>query len=30
MNSPPTARQLNLCLCHTCGQPCDMHSEPTE
>ena len=30
MNSPPTARELNLCLCHTCGQPCDMRLEPTE
>ncbi|KAF2408025.1 paraquat-inducible protein A [Pseudomonas antarctica] len=30
MNSPPTARELNLCLCHTCGQPCDMSAAPTE
>ncbi|NMX57405.1 paraquat-inducible protein A [Pseudomonas sp. OE 28.3] len=30
MNSPPTARELNLCLCHTCGQPCDMRDEPSE
>ncbi len=24
MNTPPVARDLNLCLCHTCGKTCDM------
>lgn len=28
MNRPPTARELNLCLCHSCGLVCDMSCEP--
>jgi len=24
MNSPPTAAELNLCLCHGCGHACDL------
>ena len=24
MNTPPTASELNLCLCHTCGLACDL------
>lgn len=30
MTTPPTARDLNLCLCHTCGLACDMTHEPHE
>lgn len=29
MNAPPTARELNLCLCHGCGLPCDMSRTPS-
>ena len=25
---PPTAAELNLCLCHSCGLACDMRDEP--
>ncbi|MNF31356.1 paraquat-inducible protein A [Pseudomonas sp. Irchel s3b6] len=28
MNSPPEARDLNLCLCHSCGLACDMTDQP--
>ncbi|WP_339547724.1 paraquat-inducible protein A [Pseudomonas sp. RA_35y_Pfl2_P32] len=28
MNTPPEARDLNLCLCHSCGLACDMSDEP--
>ncbi|MBV4458041.1 paraquat-inducible protein A [Pseudomonas sp. COR58] len=28
MNRPPTAAELNLCLCHSCGLACDMTGEP--
>ncbi|MCI0915113.1 MULTISPECIES: paraquat-inducible protein A [Pseudomonas] len=28
MNRPPTASELNLCLCHSCGLACDMRDEP--
>ncbi|SDU82765.1 paraquat-inducible protein A [Pseudomonas mucidolens] len=28
MNRPPTAGELNLCLCHGCGLACDMRDEP--
>lgn len=28
MNRPPTASELNLCLCHSCGLACDMSNEP--
>ncbi|MHC8412567.1 paraquat-inducible protein A [Pseudomonas sp. Hz4] len=24
MNAPPTASELNLCLCHTCGLACEL------
>ncbi|MGV8888011.1 MAG: paraquat-inducible protein A [Pseudomonas sp.] len=30
MNAPPTASELNLCLCHSCGLACDMTHEPHE
>ncbi|WP_309677600.1 paraquat-inducible protein A [Pseudomonas sp.] len=30
MNTPPTASELNLCLCHSCGLACDMTHEPHE
>ncbi|MGZ7458407.1 paraquat-inducible protein A [Pseudomonas sp. Ma2-10] len=30
MNTPPTASELNLCLCHRCGLACDMTHEPHE
>ncbi|MHC8339202.1 paraquat-inducible protein A [Pseudomonas sp. HLT2-19-2] len=30
MNAPPTASELNLCLCHSCGLACDMAHEPHE
>jgi paraquat-inducible protein A len=30
MTTPPSARELNLCLCHTCGLACDMTHEPHE
>ncbi|MGJ7518618.1 paraquat-inducible protein A [Pseudomonas baetica] len=30
MTTPPTASELNLCLCHTCGLACDMTFEPHE
>ncbi len=30
MSTPPTADELNLCLCHTCGLACDMTHEPHE
>lgn len=30
MSTPPTAPELNLCLCHTCGLACDMTHEPHE
>ncbi|MEO4017846.1 paraquat-inducible protein A, partial [Pseudomonas rossensis] len=30
MNTPPTASELNLCLCHSCGLACDMTDEPHE
>lgn len=28
MKRPPTASELNLCLCHSCGLACDMTGEP--
>lgn len=28
MKRPPTATELNLCLCHSCGLACDMTGEP--
>ncbi|WP_423205696.1 paraquat-inducible protein A [Pseudomonas kribbensis] len=28
MKRPPTASELNLCLCHSCGLACDMTDEP--
>ncbi|MDD1959847.1 paraquat-inducible protein A [Pseudomonas sp. 39004] len=28
MSRPPTASELDLCLCHSCGLACDMHDEP--
>ena len=28
MNTLPEARELNLCLCHSCGLACDMSNEP--
>ncbi|WP_434597400.1 paraquat-inducible protein A [Pseudomonas sp. R4-83] len=28
MKRPPTAAELNLCLCHSCGLACDMRDEP--
>lgn len=28
MNRPPTASELNLCLCHSCGLACYMSNEP--
>ena len=30
MSTPPSAGELNLCLCHTCGLACDMTHEPHE
>ena len=30
MRTPPSAGELNLCLCHTCGRACDMTHEPHE
>ncbi|MDI3273666.1 paraquat-inducible protein A [Pseudomonas sp. MDT1-16] len=30
MNAPPTANELNLCLCHRCGLACDMTHDPHE
>lgn len=30
MNAPPTASELNLCLCHSCDLACDMTHEPHE
>lgn len=30
MKRPPTAGELNLCLCHSCGLACDMTDEPHE
>ena len=30
MNDLPEARDLNLCLCHSCGLACDMTDEPQE
>jgi len=30
MTRPPTASELNLCLCHSCGRACDMSAEPDE
>ncbi|MEX3776894.1 paraquat-inducible protein A [Pseudomonas sp. MYb118] len=30
MSTPPSASELNLCLCHTCGLACDMTHEPHE
>ena len=30
MKRPPTATELNLCLCHSCGLACDMTDEPHE
>ncbi|EJN22892.1 paraquat-inducible protein A [Pseudomonas sp. GM80] len=30
MKRPPTASELNLCLCHSCGLACDMTNEPHE
>jgi paraquat-inducible protein A len=30
MKRPPTASELNLCLCHSCGLACDMTDEPYE
>lgn len=30
MKRPPTASELNLCLCHSCGLACDMIDEPYE
>lgn len=30
MTTPPTAGELNLCLCHTCGLACDMTLDPHE
>ncbi|MFO2465050.1 paraquat-inducible protein A [Pseudomonas sp. 15FMM2] len=30
MSRPPTASELNLCLCHGCGLPCDMREEPEQ
>ena len=30
MNDLPEARDLNLCLCHSCGLACDMTGEPHE
>ena len=30
MNDLPEARDLNLCLCHSCGLACDMTDEPHE
>jgi len=28
MNRPPTASELNLCLCHSCGMACDISAAP--
>ena len=28
MDTPPEARDLDLCLCHSCGLACDMTNEP--
>ncbi|WP_426201125.1 paraquat-inducible protein A [Pseudomonas sp. TWP3-1] len=30
MSRPPTAPELNLCLCHSCGLACDMTGEPQQ
>ncbi|MNF75254.1 Paraquat-inducible protein A [compost metagenome] len=30
MKRPPTASELNLCLCHSCGLACDMTHDPHE
>lgn len=30
MNTAPEARDLNLCLCHSCGNACDMTDQPCE
>ena len=30
MKRPPTASELDLCLCHSCGLACDMSDEPHE
>jgi paraquat-inducible protein A len=30
MTMPPLARDLNLCLCHSCGLACDMTGDPHE
>ena len=30
MKRPPTATELNVCLCHSCGLACDMTDEPHE
>ena len=30
MNDLPEARDLNLCLCHSCGLACDMTGDPHE
>lgn len=30
MTTPPVARELDLCLCHSCGLACDMTHEPHE
>jgi paraquat-inducible protein A len=30
MTMPPFARDLNLCLCHSCGLACDMTGDPHE
>lgn len=30
MTTPPVARELGLCLCHSCGLACDMTHEPHE
>ena len=27
MNTPPRAADLNLCLCHGCGNACELHSD---
>lgn len=30
MSTPPTASELGLCLCHSCGLSCDLRAGPTE
>jgi paraquat-inducible protein A len=30
VNTPPRAADLNLCLCHSCGQACDISDDPPQ